>query len=705
MVTPAPSIMANPNDIRVLFDQALRKHQAGHYGSAEKLYRRIIGLQPNHRDSLHLMGLIRFEEKKYKDAITLISKALGLGRDVSAMCFNLARAYEECGQLDEALAMFQRALVQTPGDADTIFGIGCIRLAQERYAEALDAFNKALDISPQHRNAFNNKGLALKGLGKSEEAITCYIAALNIDPKHVDSMLNLATLLESLNRLDDAHEVYGQLLKIEPNHVGALLCRGKYFSILELSSQAISCFHQVLAIDPNNKDVLPHLIFERCKVADWRDFDSNINKMRISLERTETVFQPIYLARLIDSPELMLKASQWMASIKKTDERRKTTVKPLENRRIKVGYVSSDFNSKHPVFQALEGVLTLHDNTRFDIHLFALPHMSSDETPVVPSGISGTLHDLSGLNDIEKIGAVRKAELDIAVDLNGFTRHHAFELFSSGIAAIQVNYLGFPGTMGASAHDYIIGDSTLMPTNSFQYFIEQVAWLPNSFFPVNGKRLGVSVPSTRAAAGLPEQGFVFGCFCTIDRILPPVFASWVRILRSVEGSVLWLKTEDELVRNNILQSAVKHGLSANRIVFAQRVESSADHLARLQLMDLCLDTLPYNAHSTALDCLIVGVPVLTLPGEIFAARVASSMLLACGLPELICADRKSYEDLAAKLATSPELLQSVKLKLQTAQREAAFFDTKIYTRNLEKAYVEMVERNIQGLAPAHFAVK
>jgi protein O-GlcNAc transferase len=704
MVSAAPSTMANPNDIRVFFDQALRKHQAGHYGSAEKLYRRVLGIQPNHRDSLHLIGAIRLEEKRYKDAIAMISKALGLGNDVSAICFNLARAYEEDGQLDEALAMFQRALLQAPNDADTIFGIGCVLLAKERNAEALDAFNKALDISPQHRKALNNKGLALKNLGRSEDALKCYVAALTIDAKYTDAILNLAILLEKLNRLDEAHEVYDQLLKIEPKHVGAMLYRGKYFSIQDLSTEAISCFHQVLAINPSNKDVLPHLIFERGKIADWQDFDRNITRMQSALERSETAFQPMYLARLIDSPGLMLKASQWMASMTKTEKRQSIGVKPVANRRIKVGYVSSDFNEKHPVFRVIEGVLALHDKARFDVHLFSLPHTSSEKTPEIPPGVSGTPHDLIGKSDSQKVEAIRNAELDIAVDLNGFTRNHGFELFGSGIAPVQVNYLGFPGTMGSTAHDYIVGDSTLLPKHSFQYFTEQVVWLPNSFFPANGKRLGAAAAPTRAKAGLPEQGFVFGCFSTIDRILPAVFASWMRILHAVEGSVLWLKTEDEIARNNILKSTAKHGLATDRIVFAQRVESADDHLARLQLMDLCLDTLPYNAHSTALDCLIAGVPVLTLPGEIFAARVASSLLQACGLPEFICGDRTSYEDLATKLAMTPELLQSVKAKLQIAQREAPLFDSENYTRNLEKAYTIMVERNAQGLPPAHFEV-
>jgi protein O-GlcNAc transferase len=696
--------MANPNDIRVLFEQALRKHQAGHFGGAEKLYRRILGLQPNHRDSLHLLGAIRLESKHYIEAIKLIEKALGLGQDVAAICFNLARAYEDSGQLDAALAMYKRAQAQNPRDVDTVIAIGCVLAAQKHYAEALHTFNHALEIAPQHTSAMNNKGLALKNLGQSDEALKCFLSLLEVDPQHRETMLNLAVLLDSLNRIDEAYNVYSQFLNIEPNHVGALLYCGKYSSVIEHSEEAISYFNRVLAVDPGNVEVLPHLLFERCKVADWRDLDVNIARVQRALSKSVTSFQPYYLARLIDSPELMLQASQWMASSRIADERRQMVAKPLANRRLRVGYVSSDLHAKHPVFQTIEGVLALHDRAHFEIHHFRLPHSATGTTPDVPPSLAGTVHELKGLTDLEKLDIMRKAELDIAVDLNGFTKDHGYPLFSQGIAPVQVNYLGFPGTMGSTSHDYVIGDRTVLPPESFAHYSEQVVWLPGSFFPMNTQRPVTSPTPTRIAAGLPETGFVFGCFSTVDRILPAVFESWVRILTAVQNSVLWLKTDDEQTRNNIQSVAKTLGLSADRIVFARRTESNSDHLARLKLMDLCLDTLPFNAHSTALDCLYVGVPVLTLAGKIFAARVAASLLQACGLSELICTDRESYEDYAIKLAMMPELLQAVKMRLQLARRDAPFFNTETYTRSLEKAYTMMIERNAQGLPPQHFSV-
>ena len=695
--------MANPIDIRVLFEQALRKHQAGHFGGAEKLYRRILAIQPNHRDSLHLLGAIRLEDKRYKEAITLIEKALGLGKDVAAICFNLARAYEDSGQLDAALGMYKRAQAQNPRDVDTVIAIGCVLAAEKRYSEALQTFDLALDMAPQHASALNNKGLALKNLGQSDDALKCFLSALQFDPQHRETILNLAVLLATLNRIAEADEVYAQLLKIEPRHVDAWLYRGKYASNIGQHKQAIEFFGQVLAIDPGNVDLLPLLLFERCNVAEWHDFDPLMAKVQRLLKKSATFLQPLYLARLIDSPELMLEAAKVMASINKTDERQRMVAKPTANRRLKVGYISSDLHSSHPVFMAIEGVLALHDLSRFEVHLFPLPHADPGTTPDVPSNLAGKLHDLKDLTMVEKVAALRNADLDVVIDLNGFTQHHGFDLYKAGIAPVQVNFLGFPGTMGATTHDYVIGDSTVLPPESFEYFTEKAVWLPNSFFPVNTKRPIGSLPK-RTSVGLPENGFIFGCFCTVDRILPAVFASWARILNLVENSVLWLKIDDEQARSNLLSAAARHGISPDRIIFASRTESNADHLARLKLMDLCLDTLPYNAHSTALDCLYVGVPVLTLPGEIFAARVAASMLQACGLSDLICTNRAEYENQAVKLAMTPELLQAVKTRLQQARSEAAFFNTETFTRNLEKAYTLMVERNVQGLPPQHFAV-
>jgi protein O-GlcNAc transferase len=696
--------MADPNDINVLFAQALRKHQAGHFGGAEKLYRRILDKQPKHRDSLHLLGVIRLSEKEYKDAISLIEKALGLGPDVAAICFNLARAYEDSGALDQALNMFERAQRKDPGDADIAFGIGTVMSALGQNAEAVDAFDKALSLAPRHANAYNNKGVALKNLEQFDNALACYVAAIQIDPQHTDAHLNRAALLEAQYRLEEAQESYAQILRYDPKHAVAWFQQGKNFSTRKMYDEAIESFARAVALQPDNAEYLASLLVERSKICDWTAFPENHDTLRRALAKSSHNVQPLSVARLFDAPEYVLKTAQSFSSKKTGTERHVPKVEALEQRKIKIGYISSDLHARHPVFQALAGVLNQHDRNRFDIHYFLLPLPVTQPVPELLSAHGDRVHDLTKLSDAEIVSLIRAQNLDVAVDLNGFTKCHKIQIFNTGVAPLQMNYLGSPGTMGSACHDYVIGDATLMPVETFPHYSEQVVWLPHSFFPVNNERPIALAPPDRSAAGLPEKGFVFGYFGMADRIVPSVFARWMKILNAVENSVLWLKVANDVARENLLKVAAAQGVEATRLVFAHRTESNAEHLARLALMDLCLDSLPYNAHMTALDCLFAGVPVLTLQGKSFASRVASSLLTACDLSELVCKDATSYEALAVQLATSRNKLAEIKTKLLAARHSKPLFDTLHYTRDLESAFTTMVHRHLAGLPPQHFGV-
>jgi protein O-GlcNAc transferase len=696
--------MVNPNDIRVLFEQALRKHQAGHFGGAEKLYRRILDKQPSHRDSLHLLGAIRLSENKPRNAIVLIEKALALGPDVAAICFNLARAYEDNDEAERALQLYERARKLDKRDPDIDFGIGTALSSLKRFKEAVAAFDRALALDPTHEKSQNNKGIALKNLDQFDDALNSYMAAISINPSYIDAHLNRAALLATRNRLDEALESYNNILSVDPRHAVALFKSGKIHSIQENSYEAISRFSRALAIKPKNIECLIDFLTEKSKIADWLEFDKYMDLLRRGLKETSDSIPQLNVGRLFDSAEIMLQAAKSFGGEGWTQDLFIESIQHTADRRIKVGYFSSDLHAMHPVFQAIQGLLRHHDRALFEIHYFLLPVPTLQSRPPVLQDMGDFVHELPDIPDAQLLKIIRNEKLDIAIDLNGYTRYNRRELFIARVAPIQINYLGFPGSMGSIDSDYIVADKTIIPESHFVYFSEKIVWMPNSFFPVDNARPVKSETPTRTASGLPEKGFVFGYFGLLDRILPSVFDSWVSILKAVDDSVLWLKVPAGIARENLIREAEERGLSADRIVFAERVDSNADHLARLALIDLCLDTYPYNAHMTALDCLYAGVPILTLQGETFAARVASSLLYACDLPELCCVDRETYERRARELASSPEKLAMIKSKVQHARQTSALFDSERYARDFEKALIEMVKRKRGGQPAQHFAV-
>jgi predicted O-linked N-acetylglucosamine transferase (SPINDLY family) len=346
----------------------------------------------------------------------------------------------------------------------------------------------------------------------------------------------------------------------------------------------------------------------------------------------------------------------------------------------------------------MAGVYENHDRSRFDIRAVSIGPKDSSLMRRRLEGAFESFLDAGGLSDAEVAAKIRSAEIGILVDLNGFTGNSRTNIFAHRAAPIQVNYLGYPGTMGAGYIDYIIADPTVIPSSEQGDFSEKIAYLPNSYQANDSRRSISETALTREECGLPDSGFVFCCFNNNYKITPDVFDVWMRILIKVQGSVLWLFESNAAAATNLKREAERRGVDAERLVFAKRM-SLPDHLARHRLADLFLDTLPYNAHTTASDALWAGLPVLTQIGETFAGRVAASLLKAVGLPELITHGSKEYERLAIEIATHPETLTAMKKKLAENRLSTPLFDTKLLTRQLEAAYVAMYERYQAGLAP------
>jgi predicted O-linked N-acetylglucosamine transferase (SPINDLY family) len=370
--------------------------------------------------------------------------------------------------------------------------------------------------------------------------------------------------------------------------------------------------------------------------------------------------------------------------------------------RIRLGYFSSDFR-EHATAYLMAELIERHDRAKFEVIGFSLGHPQKDAMRARLEKSFDRFFDASALSNKDVALLARELEIDIAVDLKGFTQDNRTDIFALGAAPIQVSYLGFPGTMGTDYIDYLIADATLISEQQRQHYAEKIAYLPDTY-QVNDSKRGISdISFTKSECGLPEDGFVFCAFSNSYKITPDMFDIWMRLLTRVPGSVLWLMGGATSATSSLRTEARARGVAPDRLVFAKRMEL-AQHLARQRLAGLFLDTLPYNAHTTASDALWAGLPVLTCLGETFAGRVAASLLRAVGLPELVTFSLDDYERLALELATQPEKLQALRDKLAANRLTEPLFDTARFARNIEAAYAEMWRRKQAGLAPDHIYV-
>jgi predicted O-linked N-acetylglucosamine transferase (SPINDLY family) len=369
---------------------------------------------------------------------------------------------------------------------------------------------------------------------------------------------------------------------------------------------------------------------------------------------------------------------------------------------IRIGYFSADFRT-HPIAQLIAGLFEHHDKSRFEISAFSY---GPDDTSVLRDRIRSAVEnfiDVRAMTDEEIAQFVRHREIDVLVDLTGLWQYNRFSVLSRRVAPVQVNFLGYAGTTGADWMDYIIADRTIIPKDHLRFYSEQVVWLPDTYQPNDNKRRISERLPTRAECNLPEAAFVFCCFNRTNKITPEIFSVWMQLLAAIESSVLWLIETNPIATQNLRNEAKARGISPERLVFAPKMPLG-DHLSRHRQADLFLDTLPYNAHTTASDALWAGVPVLTRLGEAFAGRVAASLLKAVGLPELITTSLAGYEALALKLAREPSFLAAIKAKLAHNRESHPLFDAGRFTRHIEAAYTTMWQRYQRGDPLKAFAV-
>ncbi|MGE4064920.1 MAG: tetratricopeptide repeat protein [Rhodospirillaceae bacterium] len=577
----------------------------------------------------------------------------------------------------------------TSSDAEALYeaGIACLRSGD--VAGARDRFVAALQSDPDHVHAHNGMGLALAALGQDDAALHHYDTAIRIQPEFASPYINRSLILHRRGDVKAALDGLNRAIQLQPDNPTAHNNRGSIFTELMMPREAIASLNQVLAIDPDYPLAAGLRLLNKIYICDWNGFQRDLPMLGDRLDRGEAAAPPWALLPLIDRPDLQRRAAEsWAAQ----NAPASTALGPApvypNHERIRIGYYSADFH-RHATAHLIAELFERHDRNNFEVFAFSLGTPKGDEMEKrLMAGVDKFV-DVSAKSDRDIAQLSRELEIDIAVDLKGLTVGHRMAAFAQRAASIQVNYLGFPGTLGAPYYDYIIADEVIIPQDARRHYTENVIALPGSY-QVNDRRRQVSDRVfTRAELGLPESGMVFCCFNNNFKIMPYVFDVWMRILHAVPGSVLWLIEDNPIAAENLRWEAERRGVEKKRIVFAGRI-APEDHLARQKCADLFLDTYPYNAHTTASDALWVGVPLITCPGDTFASRVAASLLTAMDLPELIVPTFNHMEELAVELAKDPARLAALKEKVKKNGTTSTLFDTDDFARKIEGAYQQMI---------------
>lgn len=686
-----------------LIRNALALHRAGRLAEAERLYGEILAAEPRHLDALLLLGSLHFRRGDSAAALASFDQALAIKPDMADALAARGAALSSLERHQEALAAYDRALAARPTHVQALNNRGNALLALKRDAEAVASYDRALAIKPDYPDAWRNRGTALLQLGRLGEALASFDHALGLQPDFADAWEDRAGTLVRLDRREDAVAAYDKAIALKPDNPDLLYNRGNALSILKHYEAAIRDCESLLAVKPDYPYARGVLVHSKLQCCDWRSLDEEKAKIGAALKAGKRVVSPFNLKALSDSPSEHLRCAQlWVAHEVPPSPTPLWRGERYRHDRIRLAYVSADFNNG-AVATLMAGVFEHHDRSRFET--IAVAFGPAEKTPMrlrLESAFE-RFFDLRTQSDLDIAARLREMEIDIAVDLMGFTGECRSAIFAHRPAPLQVNYLGFPGTMGAPYIDYIVADTTVIPEDHQRSYAEKIAYLPDCYLPSDATR-AIANPPTRREAGLPDRGFVFASFNNSYKFSAPIFDIWMRLLRDIENSVLWLPQNNTPAMRNLAREAQARGVAAARIVFAPPIATADEHLARLSLADLFLDTLPYNAHTSASDALWAGVPLLSLLGNSFAGRAAASALNAVGLSDLIAHTPAAYEAMALSLARNPMALAELRARLARNRDASALFDTARFTRHLETAFETMWTRHSQGEPPVSFAV-
>ena len=691
------ALSIKPNNADAYYNMGIARQQQGNLEEAIKAYNKALSIKPDYADAYNNIGNALQQQGKLEEAIVAYNNVLTLKPDFAEAYYNMGIAHQKQGNLEEAIEAYNKALSIKPDYADAYNIMGNVLKGQNKLEEAIEAYNKALVIKPDYADAYYNMGIAFKDQSKLEKAIEAFSKALSIKPDFAEAYYNMGIVLQDQGKLEEAIKAYKKAIVIKPDYAEAYYNMGIVLQDQKKQEESIKAYSKALAIKPDYEAARTAKLHQQALICNWESIEKDVNLIP-KLGTSEKHVPPFTLLSLEDAPDRHLIRSEIYAKASYPQKVLPPKARPSKRpKRIRIGYFSTDFK-EHPVAYLIAKVLEQHNRDQFEVFGYSIYGSSSCIMRQRLKKSFDSFTDVQSMSDRDIALQARQDKIDIAIDLNGYTQNARTGIFAYRAAPIQINYLGYPGSMGTDFIDYIVADRFLIPVENQKYFNEKPLYLPNTYMPNDDSRGFSQKPMNRSDMGLPDDAFVFCCFNNNYKISPTEFNIWMRLLTKVENSVLWLRESNQFSIVNMKNEAQKRKVDPMRLVFADKVPMD-EHLARQRLADLFVDTFAFNAHTTATEALWAGLPVVTKAGQGFAARVAGSILNAVGLPELVTETEQDYEALILELATNPTKLAIIKKKLATNRLTQPLFNTEQYTKHLEKGYQQAYQKYFNGDTP------
>ena len=648
-----------------ILEKAIAFHQRNEFEQAQNLYEKIIEQEPKNFEATHLFACLNMQLKNFEYAFKLINRSININPLHHAPYNNLGVIFRELKEYEKAIKAFTKAIELNPNYAEAYNNIAISLKDMRLYEEAIKNFNKAIELKTNYAEAYNNLGVLFSETNNYKSALKNFEIAINIKQNYIEALLNIANTYLTIEKYNEAYKFFEIALKLNPK-----LDDGSFFEI-------------------------------KTQINNWIDFDKNARDLRNRILNNKIIVKPFLTKILFDDPNFHKESSINYANSKGLNNKLLNKIKYNHKEKIVIGYFSSDFKD-HAIGQLIVELLELHNKKKFELIGFYNDTIEDHLTLRIKKTFN-KFYNIKNLINSKVISLAKELKVDIAVDLNGYTRNSRIDIFSERFCPLQISFLGYPGTSGIKNMDYLIADKTLIPEKYKKYYTEKIIYLPSCYQPSDSTRSIINKELTRDKFNLKNDQFVFCCFNNTQKINPKIFDSWAKILTKVNNSVIWLLENNNISHENLKQEAINREIDLERIVFCKRT-SSKEHLKRYQLADLFLDTFPYGAHTTANEALFSGLPIVTIIGQSFQSRVCSSLLKNVGLKELITNSYEEYENLAVNIAKNPKKLQSLKDILKINIKDSPLFKSNFYTENLEKAYINIYERHNNNLEPEHIYI-
>ncbi len=628
----------------------LKKFQNKNYTEALQELDKLLIRDPNSIEKLNLKGVILQILNKPVQARQNWEKATRINGNYFDPFFNLGNSFIDEKEYSKAEIYYEKAINCQPRNFKTYYQLGFLYMKKNDLQKAFNYFQKSKDYNSNFAPTYYNLGVVLNNLNKKEDSIIYLNEAIKIDPKYIDALFLLGINYREIKKYN--------------------LSRNYFLKVSELN--------------PNYPYLKGAIRFIKNALCEWDDYEKDLIDLENDIKNKKKVATPWQGLSLFSSQAIQLSNTDLFI-----EKQQQQNFELVVKEKINVAYISANF-CEHAVSNQLSEVLKLHDRSKFNIYGFYLGTKEDTKLKEIKKSLD-KFFNVSQKETNQIIKLIKDLNVDIAVDLMGFTKANRYKIFDERCAPIQVSYLGYPGTTGLENMDYLIGDKNVVPDDYRKFFSEKIIYMPNSYMPNNENQIISKIKFTRKSEGLPEKAVVYCCFNKHYKITPKVFDVWINILKRVKNSVLWLNSAEESTQKNLLQYSKKNGINPKKIIFTTRTKNYSEYLSKHQLADIFLDTSPYSAQSTGCGSLIAGVPIITISGESFSNNVCASLLKAIGTRELICENLTEYENKAIELGKNHEELLNIKEKIKNNKIQKSLFDTKTYTKNLEEAFTAIYD--------------